>query len=184
MEQINIPLRRRTLGGMLQFAADALRARVYSALAEVGFPDIRPAHSRLLRNLSENGSRVSELAERAQMTKQSMAYLADHLAAAGYVKIAPDPSDGRAKLVWLTARGRAASEALIQLSADNEAAFARVIGAEEMRELRRLLELFVDRFREASEPVVDRAADSLFDAHHPARPQMRDQPVLDAGDEA
>ncbi|MCI4677203.1 MarR family transcriptional regulator [Rhodoblastus acidophilus] len=150
MEQTNIRLRRRTFGGLLQFAAETLRARVYSRLAEVGFPDIRPAHSRLFRNLTENGSRVSDLAERAQMTKQSMAYLADSLAAAGYVKFEPDPTDGRAKLVQLTARGRAASEALIQLSTDSEAAFADVLGAEEMRELRRLLELFVDRFSAAS----------------------------------
>lgn len=150
MEQMNIPLRRRTLGGLLQFVGEALRARVYSRLAEVGFPDLRPSHSNLLRNLTDNGSRVSDLAERAQMTKQSMAYLADGLAAAGYVKIEPDPTDGRAKLVRLTARGRAASEALIRLSNDSEAAFARVIGAEEMRELRRLLELFVDRFNAAS----------------------------------
>ncbi len=184
MERINIPLRRRSLGGLLQFAADALRARVYSALAEVGLPDIRPAHSRLFRNLAENGSRVSDLAEGAQMTKQSMAYLADCLAAAGYVKIEPDPADGRAKLAPLAARGRAASEALIQLSADNKAAFARVIGAEEMRELRRLLELFVDRFGAPSEPVLHGAADRQADLAQFSRAQMRDQPVLDAGDEA
>jgi hypothetical protein len=45
-------------------------------MAEAGFPDIRPAHSNLFRNMTEGGSRVSELAERAQMTKQSMGYLA------------------------------------------------------------------------------------------------------------
>ena len=39
---------------------------------------------------------MSELAERAHLTKQSMAYLVEALAQSGYVTIAPDPEDGRA----------------------------------------------------------------------------------------
>jgi DNA-binding MarR family transcriptional regulator len=145
MERTNIPLRRRTLGGLLRLVEETLRGRVYARMAEFGFPDIRPAHSSLLRNVAEAGSRVSDLAERAQMTKQSMGYLADSLAAAGYVTVEPDPADGRAKLVRLSEKGRAASEALVKISAETEAEFARLIGKAEMAELRRLLEQLADR---------------------------------------
>jgi DNA-binding MarR family transcriptional regulator len=147
VEPTNIPLQRRTLGGLFRFAEETVRARVYARLAEFGFPDIRPAHSSLLRNIAETGSRVSDLAERAQMTKQSMGYLADTLAAAGYLTVEPDPADGRAKLVRLSEKGRAASEALIKISAETEAEFGRLIGAPEMSELRRLLERLADQLR-------------------------------------
>jgi DNA-binding MarR family transcriptional regulator len=50
---------------------------------------------------------VSVLAERAQMTKQSMAELVRHLEAHGYVERVPDPHDRRAKLVQVTDRGSA-----------------------------------------------------------------------------
>ena len=60
----------------------------------------------MLQFLDDAGTRVSVLAARAQMTKQSMAQLVAHLEAHGYVERVPDPADGRAKLVRATARGR------------------------------------------------------------------------------
>jgi DNA-binding MarR family transcriptional regulator len=148
MNHQNISLQRRTLGGLLRLAEETLRSRVYSRMAQAGFPDIRPAHSSLLRNMAENGSRVTELADRSQMTKQSMGYLADSLAAAGYVTLEPDPTDGRAKRVQLTDKGRAAGEALVRLSAETEREFAELIGEAEMGRLRRLLERLADRLIE------------------------------------
>jgi DNA-binding MarR family transcriptional regulator len=145
MEPTNISWRRRTLGGLLRRVEEAMRARVYARMAEAGFPDIRPAHSALLRNIAEAGSRVSDLAQRAQMTKQSMGYLADSLAAAGYVTQAPDPTDRRAKRVRLTDKGRAAGAALVKLSAETEAEFAELIGEAQMSRLRGLLERLADR---------------------------------------
>ena len=73
------------------------------------------------------------------MTKQSMAYLVDALAASGYVIVAPDPDDRRAKRVRLTARGEAVWDALLALSAAAEADLAAQIGAAKMATLRSLL---------------------------------------------
>jgi DNA-binding MarR family transcriptional regulator len=145
MEPTNITMQRRTLGGLLRLAEETARARVYTRMAEVGFADIRPAHSSLLRNIAEGGSRVSELAARAQMTKQSMGYLADSLAAAGYVTLEPDPTDGRAKRVRLSNKGRAACEVMVQLSSETETKFAALIGRADIAQLRRLLERLADR---------------------------------------
>jgi DNA-binding MarR family transcriptional regulator len=135
-----IPVLRRTLGGLLRVAEGAARARVYAQMPAAGFPELRPAHSSLLRNLSEAGLRVSELAERAQVTKQSMGYLADSLAAADYVTLEPDPTDRRAKRVLLTVKGRAAADAMVRISAEVERDFAGLIGKPEMTQLRTLLE--------------------------------------------
>jgi DNA-binding MarR family transcriptional regulator len=133
------------LGGLLRLAEEETRRRVYARMAEAGFPDIRPAHSSLLRNLAAEGSRVSELAERAQMTKQSMGYLADSLAAAGYVTLEPDLSDRRAKLARLTEKGRSASDTMVRLSAETEREFGALIGRADMLQLRRLLVRLADR---------------------------------------
>ena len=72
MEKAHITVRKRPMGGLLRLVYETMRARVYERMADAGFPDIRPAHSVLLRKMAEGGSRVSEMAARAQMTKQSM----------------------------------------------------------------------------------------------------------------
>lgn len=131
------------LAQLFHRAYDRLRERVYGEVREQGFADLRPAHSSLLRNIDPAGSRVVDLADRAGMTKQSMAYLTGSLAKLGYVVVGPDPDDGRAKRVILTERGENAVATLARLSRQAEADLARVLSQEEVTALyglmRRLL---------------------------------------------
>jgi hypothetical protein len=90
---------RRTLGSLLRRPYGALEARAYGGLADRGFSEIRPAHSSVVRHIAASGSRLTDLAARAGMTKQSMAYLVESLARDGFLSVGPDPLDGRAKLV-------------------------------------------------------------------------------------
>ena len=129
-----------TLGALLRLPYQALNKRLYGELAANGFPEIRPAHSSVFRHILPDGSRITDLAERAQMTKQSMAYLVDYLHEKDYVTFVPDPTDGRAKLVRLTGRGAAFMASAIAFSKQIEAEVARQIGAEDMAQLRRLLQ--------------------------------------------
>ena len=48
-------------------------------------------HGNVLQFLDAEGTRVSELARRAQITKQSMAVLVAHLERHGYAERVPDP---------------------------------------------------------------------------------------------
>jgi DNA-binding MarR family transcriptional regulator len=123
------------LAQLFHRAYDRLRTRIYREAREQGFADLRPAHSSLLRNIEAQGSRVVDLAERAGMTKQSMAYLTDSLAKLGYVEIGPDPDDGRAKRVLLTDRGTLAVATLARLSSAAEGDLARALGASEVQAL-------------------------------------------------
>ena len=129
-----------TLGALLRLPYQALAKRLYSEMAENGFPDVRPAHGSVFRHILPEGSRVTDLAERAGMTKQSMSYLVDYLHERGYLEFVPDPDDGRAKLVVLTERGTAFLDAALALSARLEAECARRIGEANMVQLRHLLE--------------------------------------------
>lgn len=84
-----------------------LAAELMRSLVERGYPDARPGHAAVFMNIDRrSGSRLTELAHRARMTKQGMMLLVDDLEARGYVRRVGDPEDGRAKMVRLTARGR------------------------------------------------------------------------------
>jgi DNA-binding MarR family transcriptional regulator len=136
----NITEAEKTLGALLRTPYQKLQSRIYRQLAETGFADIRPAHSSVFRHILPSGSRVTELADRADMTKQSMAYLVNYLHEHGYVRLTPDPQDGRAKIVHLTERGIAFQEAAITLSRRAESDIANQLGAREMDKLRQLLD--------------------------------------------
>jgi DNA-binding MarR family transcriptional regulator len=114
--------------------------RLHQRFAERGHPDIRTPHGNVFPYLDDEGTRVSVLAERAQITKQSMAELVAHLEHHGYVERIPDPSDRRAKLVRTTARGNELYAIARELVAELEAEWTRRLGKQKMRQLRELLE--------------------------------------------
>jgi DNA-binding MarR family transcriptional regulator len=63
---------------------------LHQRFAERGHPEIRPPHDNVMQFLDDDGTRVSVLAQRAQITKQSMAELVAHLERLGYVERVPD----------------------------------------------------------------------------------------------
>jgi DNA-binding MarR family transcriptional regulator len=135
----NITEEQKTLGALLRLPYEKLMVQTYKELAQTDFADIRPAHSNVFRYISPTGSRVTDLAEKAQLAKQSMAYLVNSLHENGYVRLLPDPLDGRAKLVQLTERGEAFQVAAIKLSRQLETKLAQRLGTKEMANLRHLL---------------------------------------------
>ena len=56
-------------------------------------------------SLGARGTRLTDLAQHAGMTKQAMGQIVDDLERLGYVERTPDPADGRAKIVRFTAAG-------------------------------------------------------------------------------
>jgi DNA-binding MarR family transcriptional regulator len=113
---------------------------LHQRFAARGHGEIRPPHGQVMQFLDDGGTRVSVLAERAHVTKQSMAELVSHLERLGYVERVPDPSDGRAKLVRATARGDELYAIAREVVAELEAAWTRRLGTAKMRRLRALLE--------------------------------------------
>lgn len=101
---------RTELGILLFIANRALEQRAFDALVAAGITDITLAQARVAARIAAGGSRVSELAAQARVTKQSAASLVEQLEASGYVERVPDPTDGRARLVRLTRRARRLAE--------------------------------------------------------------------------
>jgi DNA-binding MarR family transcriptional regulator len=130
---------RPNIGILLRGPFQEVVRRVAAGLAEAGFDDVRPAHTAVFQHIKAEGSRLSELAERAQLTKQSMGYLVDYLEEHGYVERRADPTDRRAALIFLTERGWAEVREALAIIARIEREWARRLGRRRMEELRELL---------------------------------------------
>jgi len=81
-----------------------LSAELDASLLAAGFPDLRAAHAPVFMAIDPHGSRVIELAARTRMTKQAAGELIGYLTDRGYLEVAADPDDRRAKRVTLTPR--------------------------------------------------------------------------------
>jgi len=93
---------------LLDAGFDAFSEELARRLAQTPYNDIRATHGCVFGNIEPEGSRLTDLAERAHMTKQTVGEVATELERRGYLERAPDPSDGRAKIIRLTERGREA----------------------------------------------------------------------------
>lgn len=142
--------------GLLDVANDRFSAHVYERLKEAGFPDIRPGHGCVFGTIDPEGSRLTVLAARARMTKQTVGEVTNDLVRLGYAERVPDPEDGRAKIIRLTERGREARIIGRQLIEETEEEWARRYGEDTMRALRTALETVTADWWEEMFPLGQR----------------------------
>jgi DNA-binding MarR family transcriptional regulator len=128
------------LGLLLREPYRIASEELHNRIALRGHPEVRAPHGNVFGFLDAEGTQVSELARRAQITKQSMADLVAHLERHGYVERVPDPGDRRAKLVRATARGREVYAIARDVIAELEREWTARLGARKMRRLRELLQ--------------------------------------------
>src|SRR3954447_12126255 len=126
------------VGLLLFIAYRAMEKRVLDAVIEAGF-DITPAQARVFQRIGPNGTRLGELAEQAQITKQTAGFLVDQLERAGYVERVPDPTDARARLVRIAERGAKAIPVAAAVVAEVEAEWTTYLGVRRMAQLRSIL---------------------------------------------
>ena len=138
-ETFNAPARR-PLIRLLDIAFSEYDAEVMRRLATTNYSDIRPAHGCVFGNVDPDGTRLTDLADRAHMTKQSVGEVVTDLQQRGYVERVPDPNDGRAKIIRLTARGREAQALGWTIIDDIEREWTERCGTERIAALREALE--------------------------------------------
>ena len=129
------------VGLLLFLPYRAMETRIFARLAEAGFDDFTPAQARVMQRIGPDGTRLTELAAAAQVTKQTASFLVDQLERAGYVRRTPDPTDARARLVRVAARGAAAQPVAAAVVAEVEAEWREHVGERRWRQLRESLVL-------------------------------------------
>lgn len=97
--------RKRSINRVLVSASDAFVQDILRVVREGGFNTLAAVHLTLFRNLDLGGTRLTEIASRARMTKQAMAELVDKAERLGFIARQVDPDDGRAKTVVFTPDG-------------------------------------------------------------------------------
>ncbi len=129
---------------LLRDAHMSVDLAVRSELAQNGFPDLAPWHFSVLRNLGEEGSRPSELATRAGVTRQAITKVVDELERLDMVRRAPDPNDGRGVIVRYTDRGRAGLKIARKRMLALEHEYASRVGTDRWAQVRASLETLFD----------------------------------------
>lgn len=131
-------IREAHLGRLLLQAARQHHQAVVDGMNVLGFR-IRPVHASVIRHVHINGSRVTDVAEKAGMTKQAVGQLLMELERAGYVRRTIAREDRRVKMVVFTDQGRRFASAIGTAVKKADENIARRIGRRRLRSLYALL---------------------------------------------
>ena len=126
-------------GAYLRILWDELRFNMESQLKESGFTDVSPSHGWIFHNTSDEGSRITELAAIARITKQSMSALVAQLESGGYVRKKPDDTDKRAWLLVLTSKGKKVRDLGREINFLFEKKWEQKLGKKDYSQFRQLL---------------------------------------------
>jgi DNA-binding MarR family transcriptional regulator len=143
-KSIELPTDRQAVGQLLARLLREFRHDLAAPRAEAGFGDIRDPHMQIFGNVRMGGVRLTELADRAQLSLAATSELVNDLEQMGYLIRRPDPADGRAKLIDLTKRGADAMSAAGQRVADIERRWSKLVGAKDFGHMCRTMQHLLD----------------------------------------
>lgn len=127
-----------SLGVLLFIPYRHMEQRILRAVTAAGHPITLP-QARVFQRIDPAGSRLTRIAESAQVTKQAAKFLIDQLERAGYLERSPDPTDRRARLVRITERGRDVIQIATREQGRIEAEWTAHLGPSATDRLRRTL---------------------------------------------
>jgi DNA-binding MarR family transcriptional regulator len=127
------------IGALLRVPAQAIQRRLIAELNAAGFDDLRIPHMAVLQFPGPDRVRPSALAERAGMSKQAMNQLLKSLESLGYLVRSDAPDEGRARIVRVTRRGRAAYAKIHDILREIERDWSAELGPTRFAELKELL---------------------------------------------
>jgi DNA-binding MarR family transcriptional regulator len=127
------------IGALLRVPAQAIHRRIITELNAAGFEELRVPHMAVLQFPGPDGVRPGVLAERAGISKQAMNQLLRSLERFGYLARSDAPDGGRARIVRLTKRGRAANTKIHEILRDIERQWSTELGPKQFTQLKELL---------------------------------------------
>jgi DNA-binding MarR family transcriptional regulator len=140
---------RLNLGLLLFIPYRFLESAVLDALREHGH-ELPLSQARVFQRIDPDGSRMADLAEAAQLSKQTIGSIVDQLERSGYVRRERDPRDARGRIVRITDKGRQVIELTIPVVRRIQADWEAQLGRTRARQLREALETL----REITDPFA------------------------------
>lgn len=117
------------MGQLLLRLLSRFREELFATAADRGYADLRPPHLQIFGNVGVDGVRLTDLAARAQLSLAATSELVSELERLGYLERRRHPSDGRAKLIFPTVRGRQALADAGNRVAEIEQRWANEVGS-------------------------------------------------------
>jgi DNA-binding MarR family transcriptional regulator len=131
---------RENLGYLLAKASQRWNERLEEGFAEAGFREVKASYGSVLIPLfEEDGLRIGEIARRTRLSKQTMTTMVRLCERDGLVERRPDPDDGRATRVHLTAKAKRFEPRAEEVLAALEREVGSLLGRRERDLLRRSL---------------------------------------------
>ena len=143
---------------LLGLATRQMAADLNDKLLQAGVTDHRESWNNVMPHIPPSGIRLTELAARANMTKQAMAELVAEIERRGYLQRTTDPADRRAKIITFTGKGWATVNLALAALAELEAEITGRLGEPAVRQLRSTLLQILDRPAHAqkTDPAIRR----------------------------
>lgn len=107
--------------------------------SQAKLPNFRMAHTHLFPHIDLTGTRLTDLAARLGVSKQAVGQLVTELEAMGTLERIPDPTDGRAKLICFSEKGKLGLFKGMHILSDMDQELAGKIGRRQMAQLHKAL---------------------------------------------
>jgi DNA-binding MarR family transcriptional regulator len=127
------------IGALLRVPAQAIQRRIINELNATGFEELRLPHMAVLQFPGPDGARPGTVAERAGMSKQAINQLLRSLEGLGYIVRSDAADEGRARIIRLTRRGRAAYSKIHEILREIEREWSSELGPKPFAQLKELL---------------------------------------------
>jgi DNA-binding MarR family transcriptional regulator len=135
---------RQAIGQLLVRLLREFRDDLAAPRADAGYGDVREVHFQIFGNIRMGGVRLTELADRAQLSLAATSELVNDLATLGYLTRRPDPADGRAKLIELTNRGQHLMTDAGGRVAEIEKRWSKLVGERNFAQMTRTMQRLLD----------------------------------------
>ena len=132
-------IRQTNLGRLIEDLHFFFDRQALEYLREAGFPMIKSADAHVMRTMRFEGSRITDMAQQAGISKQAMSKLVSAFIGHGFLSWTDDPQDKRNRIVTVTAQGRKLLTSGIAALIRAESDVSDIVGAEGLEKLRQVL---------------------------------------------
>jgi DNA-binding MarR family transcriptional regulator len=136
-------LRQTHIGALFLQAHRSYAARALQRLHASGYLDLTNSLTLALASIDLDGTHLTALAERLNVTKQAAGQLVDDLQSKGYLQRTPDPDDRRATLIKFTDKGWRFLQDAHRIKHEIEADYSTILGEVGLNQLRDLLQQLI-----------------------------------------